>query len=150
MFAARETVQESLEFSPAEQVFGHTVRGPMKVLKEQFLSRELCAGDENVLDYVSRFRECLHQACVLAKEALSSSQRSMKRHYDKQAESRPLQPGDQVLVLLPVPGSSLSARFSGPYLIEKKLSETDYVLQTPDRKWQSRVRHITMLKTYHT
>jgi transposase InsO family protein len=41
MFAARETVQESLGFSPAKLVFGHTVRGPMKVLKEQFLSQEL-------------------------------------------------------------------------------------------------------------
>lgn len=38
LFAARETVQESLGFSPAELLFGHTVRGPMKVLKEQFLS----------------------------------------------------------------------------------------------------------------
>uniref|UniRef100_A0A4W5LNZ8 Gypsy retrotransposon integrase-like protein 1 n=1 Tax=Hucho hucho TaxID=62062 RepID=A0A4W5LNZ8_9TELE len=44
LFAARETVQESLGFSPAELVFGHTVRGPMKVLKEQFLSQELCTG----------------------------------------------------------------------------------------------------------
>ena len=75
----------------------------MKVLKEQFLSQELCTGDENVLDYVSRFRERLHQACALAKEALSSSQRRMKRQYDKEAVSRPLQPGDQVLVLLSVP-----------------------------------------------
>uniref|UniRef100_A0AAZ3NMD4 Gypsy retrotransposon integrase-like protein 1 n=1 Tax=Oncorhynchus tshawytscha TaxID=74940 RepID=A0AAZ3NMD4_ONCTS len=111
LFAACETVQESLGFSPTELVFGHTVRGPIKVLKEQFLSQELCTGDENVLDYVSRFRERLHQACALAKEALSSSQRSMKGHYDKQAVSHPLQPGDQVLVLLPVPGSSLVGLF---------------------------------------
>ena len=33
LFALRETVQESLGFSPAELVFGHTVRGPLKVLK---------------------------------------------------------------------------------------------------------------------
>jgi hypothetical protein len=43
----------------------------------------------------------------------------MKRHYDKEAVSHPLQPGDQVLVLLPVPGSSLSVRFSGSYFIER-------------------------------
>jgi hypothetical protein len=122
----------------------------MKVLKEQLLSQELCTGDENVLNYVRHFRERLHQACALAKEALSSSQRSMKRHYDNQAVSRPLQPGDQVLVLLPVQGSSLSARFSGPYFIENKLSDTDHVLQTPDRKRQSRVCHTNMLKAYHT
>ncbi len=34
LFAVREAVQESLGFSPAELVFGHTVRGPLKMLKE--------------------------------------------------------------------------------------------------------------------
>ncbi len=38
LFAVRETVQESLGFSPADLVFGHTVRGPLKMLKENWLS----------------------------------------------------------------------------------------------------------------
>ncbi len=37
LFAVRETVQESLGFSPAELVFGHQVRGPLKVLKERIV-----------------------------------------------------------------------------------------------------------------
>lgn len=40
MFAVCETVQESLGFSPAELVFGHTVRGPLKMLKENWLSEQ--------------------------------------------------------------------------------------------------------------
>ena len=31
LFAVRESVQESLGFSPFELVFGHTVRGPLKL-----------------------------------------------------------------------------------------------------------------------
>ncbi len=31
LFAIRDTVQESLKFSPSELVFGHTVKGPLKV-----------------------------------------------------------------------------------------------------------------------
>ena len=38
LFAARESVQESLGFSPFELVFGHTVRGPLNLLKEKLLS----------------------------------------------------------------------------------------------------------------
>ena len=38
LFAVRESVQESRGFSPFELVFGHTVRGPLKLLKEEFLS----------------------------------------------------------------------------------------------------------------
>uniref|UniRef100_A0A8C6LK80 Gypsy retrotransposon integrase-like protein 1 n=1 Tax=Nothobranchius furzeri TaxID=105023 RepID=A0A8C6LK80_NOTFU len=37
LFAAREAVQDSLGFSPAQLVFGHTPRGPLKALKERFL-----------------------------------------------------------------------------------------------------------------
>ncbi len=50
LFAVRETVQESLGFSPAELVFGHTVRGPLKLLSEQLLSKYPVSS--NVLDYV--------------------------------------------------------------------------------------------------
>ena len=38
LFAAREAVQETLGFSPFELVFGHTVRGPIKLLKEKWLN----------------------------------------------------------------------------------------------------------------
>ncbi len=34
LFAVRGTKQESLGFSPAELVFAHTVRGPLKLLSE--------------------------------------------------------------------------------------------------------------------
>uniref|UniRef100_A0A8C6KSI9 Gypsy retrotransposon integrase-like protein 1 n=1 Tax=Nothobranchius furzeri TaxID=105023 RepID=A0A8C6KSI9_NOTFU len=37
LFAAREAPQDSLGFSPAQLVFRHTPRGPLKALKEQFL-----------------------------------------------------------------------------------------------------------------
>ena len=38
LLAARETVQETLGFSPFELVFGRTVRGPLKLLKEKWLN----------------------------------------------------------------------------------------------------------------
>ena len=40
LIAVRESVQESLGFSPFELVFGYTVRGLSKLLKEKFLSQE--------------------------------------------------------------------------------------------------------------
>ena len=59
LFAVRESVQESLGFSPKafELVFGHTVRGPFKILKENFLSQE--DTPLNLLQYVSDFRSKL-------------------------------------------------------------------------------------------
>lgn len=51
-------------------------------------------------------------------------------------------------MLLPIQNSSLQARFSGPYSIKEKLSETDYVVNTPDHMRKIRVCHINMLKVY--
>ena len=50
-----------------------------------------------------------------------------------------------MLVLLPVVGSCLQAKFCCPYEVERKLSDTDYVIKTPDRKKKSRVCHANML-----
>ncbi len=137
LFAIRDAKQESLRFSPSELVFGHNVRGPLKVLKEQ-----LVAGSSSKSNFfVSQCRERLHRVTSLAKEALSSSQVRMKQQYDKNAVERKFQPGDKVLVLLPVLGSSLSARFSGPYVVEGKVSEADYVIHTPERRRKKRLSH---------
>ena len=93
LFAVRESVQESLGFSPFELVFGHTVRGPLKLLKEKFLSND--DSSLNLLQYVSDFKDWLSKACEAAKE----------RHF---------QPGDRVLALLPIPGKPLQAWYYGP------------------------------------
>ena len=53
LFAVRESVQESLGSSPFELVFGHTVRGPLKLLKENFLSDD--DSFLNLIQYVSDF-----------------------------------------------------------------------------------------------
>lgn len=101
LFAAREAVQESLGFSPFELVFGHAVRGPLKLLKEKWLTE---TSDLNLLDYVSDFKEKLYTACKLAQENLKkNSQLKMKVWYDKNARNRNFKPGDKVLVFLPIP-----------------------------------------------
>lgn len=147
LFAAREAVQESLGFSPAELVFGREVRGPLKVLKEQLIIPELKV--KSIPEYVAKLKERLQLACSLASKALTSSQGKMKKHHDKRAVACLFQPGDKVLILLPVPGSALSTRFSGPYVVESKLSDTNYIIKTPDRRRQTRVCHVNMMKRYH-
>ena len=146
LFAARESVQESLRFSPFELVFGHTVRGPLKLLKEKLLSSSSEAI--NLFQYVSDFRTKLYRACELARANLSSSQKSMKKKYDVEAVERSFKPGQKVLVLLPVPGNPLHSRFFGPYVIQKKISNLNYVVVTPDRPKQTQLCQVNMLKPY--
>ena len=80
LFAVRESVQESLDFSPFELVFGHSVRGPLKLLKEKFLSND--ETPLNLLQYVSDFRNRLSRACEVVRSNLKTSQGKMKARYD--------------------------------------------------------------------
>ncbi|KAI2661959.1 Retrovirus-related Pol polyprotein from transposon 17.6 [Labeo rohita] len=147
MFAIRESVQDSLGFSPAELVFGHIVRGPLKLLSEQLLATK--PTTRSVSEYVDTFRKRLKQVCNLARANLTSAQATMKAHYDRRAVQRSFKPGDLVLALLPVPGSALQNRFTGPYVVERKVTDTTYVIRTPERRRNLRTCHINMLKQYH-
>ena len=62
----------------------------------------------------------------------------MKNRYNENSVSRTFKPGDKVLALLPVPGKPLQARYFGPYIVDKKMTDLNYVLQTPDRPHYSR------------
>lgn len=99
LFAAHETRQKSLKFSPAELGFGHMVQGLLKVLKERMLGvRDGLSPKTNVLDYVTRFRHRIYEAC--AQLFLSKAQVDIKNHFDKDAVNRSFTVGDKVLVLL--------------------------------------------------
>ena len=146
MFALRDMSNESLGFSPFELLFGHQVRGPLKLLKDDLLN-EKC--DDNILDYVSNFKERLYKTWEVAKENLKVSQHNMKASYDKKAKIRSFKAGDQVLILLPISGQPLKAKYSGPYVIEKKINDVNYIIATPDRKRNKRLCHINMMKEYY-
>ena len=83
----------------------------------------------------------------MAKRNLQESQSKMKVWYNRKAKSRCFEPG--VLVLFPVVGIALQAKYSGPYKVVKKISNTNYLVRTPGRGKETQVCHINMLKAYH-
>ena len=60
----------------------------------------------------------------------------MKARHERHSKDREFSPEDKVLVLLPIPGQSLQARYFGPDLTERKVSDTDYIVQTRSRRKQ--------------
>ena len=146
LFAVRESVQESLGFSPFELVFGHTVRGPLKLLKKKFLSND--DSSLNLLQYVSDFKDRLSKACESAQTNLKSAKRKMKCWYDENAKEIKFVPGDRILALLLIPGKPLQARYYGPYTVDKKISDVNYIVNTPVRCKQKQLCHVNMLKQY--
>ena len=146
LFAARESVQESLGFSPFELVFGHVPCGPRKLLKETWL---LDDASESLLTRMSNVRDRLHTAIELAQKHLKKTQSAMKTWYDQKARDRVFKCGDKVLVLLPVHGSPLQACYYGPFTVDEKVNSVDYIISTPGCRKAKRLCHVNMLKAYH-
>ena len=121
--------------------------GPLLLLREKWLDED--PEKISVLKYVATFKDRLFRAGQIAKRNLQESQSKMKVWYDRKAKSRCFEPGDRVLVLFPVVGNPLQAKYSGPYKVVKKISDTNYLVKTPDRRKETQVCHINMLKAYH-
>ena len=121
--------------------------GPLLLLKEKWLDED--PEKISVLKYVATFKDRLFRAGQMAKRNLQESQSKMKVWYDRKAKPRCFEPGDRVLVLFPVVGNPLQAKYSGPYKVVKKISDTNYLVKTPGRRKETQVCHINMLKAYY-
>ena len=127
LFAIRDAVNDSTGFSPFELVYGHEVRGPLRMLKETWLGNDEIVS---VPKYVVNFKKRLRKATDIARKNLSEAQNNIKSWYDKKAKERVFQPGEKVLVLFPLQGNPLKARYR-PWVIEKKIAEVNYLVRTP-------------------
>jgi hypothetical protein len=147
LFATREVPVETLGVSSFDMIYGHSVRGPLMLLKESWLEDDV--PECNMIDYISDFKKRLHSAVECAHKNLKVSQDKMKTWYDHKSEARSLPIGSKVLALLPIQGAPLKGKFQGPYKVLKKLNDLDYVIETPNRRKSQQVCHINMLKPYY-
>ena len=145
LFALRSAPSETLGFTPFEMVFGHSVRGPLDIIREQW-DGEVSQG--NLLEHILSFRAKLRQIWTWAQSNLTKSQKQMKSNYDIKAKERNFNVGDKVLVFLPIPGQ-LKAKFMGPAVIREKVGRLDYMVEIPGRRQKYQLCHINILKLYH-
>ena len=146
LFAVRESVQESLGFSPFELVFGHSVRGPLKLLKENWLSEN--TESLNLLDYVSKLRDKLKKACELAQQNLKTSQSKMKMLFDRKLQNRIFNPGGKISVSSPGQLNKLQARELGSYPVAKRVETLQKTIKNCDDRHSNQMWEITMVKPY--
>ncbi|XP_063586255.1 uncharacterized protein LOC134763618 [Penaeus indicus] len=149
LFSVRESVQESLGFSPFQLIYGHEVRGPLKVLKECWLNEEVVVP---VSVYVENLKCKLKTAISIAHKHLGNVQSRMKETFDKtkKAEVRTFKEGELVLALLPIHKQPLCSKYHGPFRVLKRTSEVNYVIETPERRKKKRLVHVNLLKKYHS
>ena len=85
----------------------------------------------------------------LAKENLAMVQQRLKKWYDVNARRCQIEPGAQVLVLLPTETSKLLAQWHGPYPVLRQLSPVNHEVDMYDKKKRRRIFHVNMCRKWH-
>lgn len=145
MFALRTAPHEATGFTPAELVYGRSLRSPLRILRESWEGR---AEDPTVVEYVLTLLERLHRAQELAGDEMSKAQARAKRYYDRSARSRRFEAGDQVMRLKPSPMNKLDVQWEGPAEVVQRLSDTNYLVRMPGRRKTQQIYHSNLLKPY--
>ena len=145
LFAYREAPHESTQFSPFELLYGRSVRGPMKVLRDLMTKENTDAEVKTTYQYVVDLKERLKETCELAHQNLQKAAGRYKKYYDQRKKPRTLAVGDKVLILLPTDHNKLLLQWKGPFPVVSKFNDNDYRIKV---KGKVKSYHINMLKKY--
>ena len=106
--------------------------------------RQICENTViSILDYVECFRHKLTRACEIEQDNLKQSQDKMKQWYDKDAMIKQFKPGEKVIVFLLIPCHPLQANYFWPYVIESRLNDLNYIVNTATRRKKRQICQVT-------
>lgn len=103
MFAIREANHDALGVSPFELLFGQSLRGPLKVLKNKWFDSKTTPVTVN--QYLSELVKKSQTVNVLAKSHLFQLQDKTTQFWETKAVSKTFKEGQQFLSFLPSPGN---------------------------------------------
>ncbi|GBL99636.1 Retrovirus-related Pol polyprotein from transposon 412 [Araneus ventricosus] len=147
LLALRTITHDSTGFSPAELVHGKNLRTPEVLLYEHWVrpQEEDSTVTEYIFDLINRIRHCQELAVTI----MTETRDKRKTWYDKNAVKRELRVGELILVLATSKPNKMAVQWTGPGVIESKLSETNYIVRMEGKKDKTQIYHINLLKPYH-
>ena len=112
LFAYREIPQETTGFSPFELLYSRDVKGPMDILKDQWIATQ--PEENDITSFVLSVCQCMEEAHEIAQQNWKKAQLKQKQWYDHHAREKSYIPGNQVLLLLPDSTQKFKAQWQGP------------------------------------
>ena len=146
LFAIREVPQASTGFSPFELLYGRRPRGLLDIARDAWESRP--SPHRTVIEHVEQVRGRMAQIWPLVREHLGRAQQAQARVYNRGAQLRTFNPGDQVLVLVPTSECKFLAKWQGPYDIIDRVGDVNYRVRQPGRRKAIQIYHINLLKRW--
>ena len=113
------------------------------MIKDKWLSNK---EDGDVCKYVIDMKNKLASSC---KSPICLSHKKISNVNMRESVPRKLDVGDQVLLLLPLPGSPLKAKYQDPFQVVQNAGGLNYVVATPGRRKKKQLCHVSLIKTHH-
>ena len=148
LFACRSVIHQSTGFSPFKIIFGRQPRGPLDILKEEWVEPAECKV--SVVSFLRQIYDRLEEAKDIAITMETKGKKKMKTWYDKKARDRTFTTGDLVLVMLPSSTNRLLAMWTGPYAVEEVLSSTTFKVAIPHARKNNQIFHVNMLSRWES
>lgn len=145
MFALRTVPHEATGFSPAELVYGRSLRSPLRMLRESWEGQ---GEDQTVVEYVLKLLDRMHKTQEVVEANMQRAQAKAKLYYDRGARERKFEVGDQVMLLRVSKKNKLEVQWEGPAKVLQKLSETNYAVESGGKRKKVRIYHCNLLKPY--
>ena len=109
-------------------------------MKEKLLCENTVTS---ILDCVECFKYQLTRACEIEQANLKQNQDKMKQCYDKDAMIRKFKSGEKVIVLLLIRCHPLQATYCSPFVIESRLNDLNYIVNTPTTRKKRQICQLT-------
>ena len=100
-------------------------------MKEKWLCENTVIS---ILYYVEYFRHKLTRAGEIEHDNLKQSKDKMKHWYEKDAMIREFKSGEKVIEVLLIGCHPLQAKYCWPYVIESRLNDLNYILNTHTKR----------------
>jgi len=143
-FAYNTSVQETTKETPFYLLYGRRAKLPLDVaLNDEY-------EEEEVRNYLQKIKD----ARELARKNIEKSQVKQKERYDEKHKPVEYKEGSKVLVFSPIRkigrSEKLLHRWQGPYLVEKKVSDVNYLLKIKKGKEYSfDTVHVDRMKQFY-
>ena len=100
------------------------------------------------MSHILAIRERMEEMTETVSANLKEAQQRQKTWYDQTARERDLEPGEEVLVLLPTSSNKSLAHWQGPYCVIRKVGRVSYEIDMPNKRKRRKVFHVNMLKKW--
>ena len=149
LFAYRSAVHSTTGFSPFYLMYGREPPGPL----DSVYNRWTEAKAEDALpvnQYVQELCLRTHSALEEAYQNSEIKATERKSYYDAKRKVKAVSynPGQSVLVHLPLIGKEMRGAWQGPYLVQNKVGSHTYIIHMPDKRIKHRTFHVNAIKPW--